>query len=218
MRRFPTTIVIVAVAIVGLVAGWFVFAPIETQRYREVAVVRNQASVIRLDETKTYAKGPIAREELLLTNDNGKSLAFYSIEDRKGTIAKFNEPIDGYDVTFAFDLLVRDGIWDLHTPRVFHGKTDVIYTIAIDQRAGDKHGSHRFNFADPHWLATAAGNEYEIHLDKNKPVPTQDQLLKLQSTSIADSRYQKVVDDFASFGPPRFKKTIAAARAKLLRS
>jgi len=123
-------------------------------------------------------------------------------------------PIEGYDVTFAFEALVRDGIWELQS-RPLHGNTDDIYEIRVAQVAGDRSGRHRFVFADPHYLATTAGREYNIHLDRNKPVPN---LITLNSSSSADGRYQKVVDDFRSFGPPRFKKTVAAAREKLLRS
>jgi hypothetical protein len=218
MSRFPTTLVVLVIAVAGLIGGWFLFWPVESQRYHQVAAVRDQRSVIHLAETITYAKGPIAREALRLDNDNGKSSASYAIEDRKGTIATFAEPINGYDVTFAFDLLVRDGIWELKTPAVFHGNTDTVYTISIAQRAGAKSGSHTFTFADPHWLATAAGRQYEIHLDRGKPVPSEADLLKMRSTANADPRYQKIVNDFGGFGPPRFKKTVAAARQKLLRS
>jgi nitrogen fixation-related uncharacterized protein len=216
MSRFPTTLVVVVIAVAGLIGGWFLFWPVESQRYHQVDTVRAQRSVIRLSETMTYAKGPIAREELRLDNDNGKSSASYAIEDRKGTIAKFNEPIAGYDVTFAFDLLVRDGIWELQTPSVFHGNTNTVYTISIAQTAGARSGSHAFTFADPHWLATAS--EYALHLDRNKPLPSKDDLLNLRATANPDPRYQKIVNDFSSFGPPRFKKTVAEARRKLLGS
>jgi hypothetical protein len=218
MRRFPTTLVILVVAIVGLVAGWRVFWPVESQRFQAVDAIRKQRSEVHLVETVVHAKGPIAREELRLDNVDGTSVAAYSVEDRKGYVARFREPLQGYDVTFAFDLLVRDGIWELRTPYPFHGNTDNIYTISVDQVAGARSGAHHFSFADPHYLATTAGRQYEIHLDKNKPVPSESDLLQLSSTSTADSRYQKIVDDFAGFGPPRFKQTVAAARKKLLKT
>lgn len=218
MRRFPTTLVIVVIMVAGLIAGWRLFWPSETQRYQAVKTVRQQRSEIHLSEAVVHAKGPIAREELRLDNVDGRSIASYTVADRKGYVAHFSQPIGGYDVTFAFDLLVRDGIWELQKPPQFHGSTNEIYTVDISQVAGSRQGRHRFTFADPHYLATTAGRQYEIHLDKTKPVPSQADLVNLKSTSIADPRYQKIVDDFASFGPPRFKKTVAAARAKLLRS
>jgi len=215
MRRFPTTLVIVILALAGVVLGWKFFFPAESQRYQAVKSVRNQESQLHFSEVVTHDKGPIAREEWRLDNDNGKSTAAYIAQNRAGTrIAKFSEPIQGYDVTFAFEKLVQDGIWELRT-RPLKGKTDDVYTISVAQTAGSRSGKHRFTFTDPHYLATTAGRQYNIHLDRNKPVPD---LVTLQSTSTADARYQKVVDDFASFGPPRFKKTVAAAREKLLKS
>lgn len=215
MRRFPTTPVIVVLAIIGIVGGWRLFSGNETQRYQAVQQVRNQRSELHFGEVITHDKGPIAREEWRLDNVNGKSVASYDAQNRAGTrIAKFSEPIQGYDVTFTFEKLVQDGIWELHT-RPLKGNTSDVYTISVAQVTGDRSGSHKFTFADPHYLATTAGRQYQIHLDKNKPVPD---LLTLKSTSNADPRYQKMVEDFAAFGPPRFKKTVAAAREKLLKS
>lgn len=215
MRRFPTTLVIVTLAVVGLVAGWKIFWPSESARYQAVTTVRQQRSELHFSEAISHAKGPIAREEWRLDNVNGASVAAYSAENRSGSrIAKFSEPITGYDVTFTFEKLVQDGVWELKT-RPLKGNTDDVYTITVGQVAGDRSGTHKFTFADPRYLATTAGRQYQIHLDKNKPVPD---LLTLNSTSSADPRYQKIVDDFAAFGPPRFKKTVAAAREKLLRS
>jgi len=215
MRRFPTTLIILALSILGLVSGWLLFYKPETQRFAQVQNVRNSRSELHFTETISRATGPIARETWRLDNVNGTSTAFYSAENRAGTrVAKFTEPITGYDVTFAFEKLVQDGLWKLQS-RPLRGNTNVVYDVSVRQVAGDRSGSHRFVFADPHYLATTAGRQYEIHLDKNKPVPD---LLTLSSTSNADPRYQKVVDDFASFGPPRFKKTVAAAREKLLKS
>ncbi len=215
MRRFPTTVFTIVLAIVGLIVGWKVYYHDEAERYHAVQQVRNQRSELHFGEAITHDKGPIAREEWRLDNVDGKSSATYSAENRAGSrIAKFTEPIEGYDVTFAFEKLVQDGIWKLQT-RPLKGKLENIYTVTVAQVAGTRSGSHKFTFTDPRYLAVAAGRQYHIHLDRNKPVPN---LLTLQSTSIADPRYQKVVDDFASFGPPRFKKTVAAAREKLLRS
>ena len=213
--RFPTTLLIVIVAIAALIIGWRIFWPGESQRYHAVNSVRNQRSELHVAEAIAHAKGPIAREEWRLDNVNGTSTATYSAENRSGTrIAKFTAPIQGYDVTFAFQELVQDGLWELQT-RPLHGNTNDVYTISAQQTDGNRSGSHTFTFADPHYLATTAGRQYHIHLDRNKPVPD---LITLNSTSVADPRYQRVVDDFATFGPPQFKKTVASAREKLLRS
>ncbi len=215
MRRFPTTLLIVVVAIVGIVAGVKLFWPAESARYQAVNAVRNQRSELHVDETIAHAKGPIARERWRLDNVNGKSAATYVAENRAGTrIAKFTAPIEGYDVTFAFQKLVLDGVWELQT-RPLRGNTNDVYTIAVSQVDGDRSGSHTFVFTDPHYLATTAGRQYAIHLDPKQPVPN---LITLKSTSSADPRYAEIVADFASFGPPQFKATVAAARQKLLHS
>jgi hypothetical protein len=86
--------------------------------------------------------------------------------------------------------------------------------VEISQVADKSSGSHRFLFSDAHYIATEAGREYHIHLDPHKPVPD---LVNLQATSTADPRYEKIAEDFEQFGPPRFKATIAAAKAKLLK-
>jgi hypothetical protein len=213
MRRFPTTLLILVIVLVGAIVAWRVFVPLESQRYAAVQRVRTQTSSFHVSETIVHLKGPISREEWRLDNDNGTATASYSAENRAGTrVAKFTAPIRGYDVTFAFEELVRDGIWEL-TNRPYHGNVQDLYTVSVTQRIGDRGGSRTFSFTDPHYLATTAGRQYEIHLDPHKPVPD---LLTLQSTSNADPRYQKIVDDFASFGPPGFRQTVAAARKKLL--
>ena len=215
MRRFPTTPLIIVLAVIGIIAGWRLFYSSEAQRYKDVRTVRAQRSELHLVEALTHDKGPIAREEWRLDNVDGKSSAAYSAENRAGTrVAKFSEPIAGYDVTFAFEKLVQDGIWELQT-RPLRGNTTDVYTITVFQVAGDRSGKHTFSFTDPHYIAVTAGRQYHIHLDKNKPVPD---LLTLQSTSTADDRYGKIVADFGSFGPARFKQTVAAAREKLLKS
>ncbi len=215
MRRFPTTTFAIVLAIIAMIVGWKIFYYDEAHRFNAVQQIRHQRSELHFGEAITHDSGPIAREEWRLDNVDGKCSATYTAQNRAGSrIAKFTEVIPGYDVTFAFEKLVQDGIWELQT-RPLKGKTDNVYTVSVAQVAGDRSGSHKFTFTDPHYLAIAAGRQYKIHLDKNKPVPD---LLTLQSTSLADPRYQKVVNDFAGFGPPRFKKTVAAAREKLLNS
>ena len=110
--------------------------------------------------------------------------------------------------------VVADGIWELQT-RPFRGDHPDVHTVRIAQVTGTQSGAHTFAFSDPHYLATSAGREYHIHLDRSKPVPD---LLTLDSTSSADPRYQQIVDTVEAYGSPRFRETIAKARAKLLRS
>lgn len=214
MYRFPTTLLILLTCVIAVGGGWLLFARSEHDRFVAVNRVLDQQSIIRFSFTVDHQGGPIVREQWRFANLNGHSTAAYTATNRKGTEATFDETIPGYDVTFLFDQLVADGIWDLQT-RPFRGDDPDVHTVAIEQTTGSASGSHTFAFSDAHYLATTAGREYHIQLDRNKPVPD---ILRLDSTSSADPRYLKIVDDFTSFGSTRFKRTIAEARRKLLHS
>jgi hypothetical protein len=217
MRRFPVNAFIAILAIAFVVTGWRLYARNEAERFDAVDAVRNSKSYIKLTLHVAYPAGAIATEDYILVDDNGKSKATYAVGDRKGTIATFDEVIRGYAVTFAFDKFVQDGIWQLDSK---HARTlsDTKYTVAIEQTAQDQSGRRTFSFTDPHYWAVAAGRQYHIRLDPHKPTPSQAELLRLDSTAVAEPRYAKIVDDFVSFGSPAFHRTIASARAKLLRS
>jgi hypothetical protein len=214
MRRFPVTAFVLVIAVIAAVGGWMLFAKTEHARFVAVQRVLNSRSEVRLTYVIEHGDGPIARETWAMQNIDGHSKASYAATDRKGTTATFDQPIAGYSVTFLFQKLVQDGIWDLHT-RQGRGPSRDIYAVTISQVADKASGTHHFEFTDPHYLATTAGRQYHIHLDPHKPVPD---LLSLESTSTADTRYQQIVDDFEQFGSPGFKQTIVAAREKLLRS
>ncbi|MGH7714385.1 MAG: hypothetical protein ACREML_00150, partial [Vulcanimicrobiaceae bacterium] len=162
--------------------------------------------------TVTHQRGPIAQERLTFSNVNGKAQVAYEGTNRRRTaIARFTQPINGFHVATLFGETVRDGVWDLRTmpPR---GDTTTSYTIAVYQLTDNQSGGHAFTFTDPHYWATTGGRQYQLHLDKNKPVPD---LLTLHSTSISEPRYGKLVHDFNAFDAPGFRATLAAARAKL---
>jgi hypothetical protein len=214
MRRFPVTPLILIAVVVMAVGGWMLFARSEHDRFVAVERVNHSRSEIRLSYQIEHTGGPIAREVWTMKNIDGHSTASYAVTDRKGFKASFDEQIGGYDVTFLFDRLVADGIWELET-RPFLGSSQALHVVEISQVADKSSGSHRFQFSDAHYIATEAGREYHIHLDPHKPVPD---LVNLQSTSTADPRYEKIAQDFEQFGSPSFKMTIAAARAKLLKS
>lgn len=213
MRRFPVTLLILIAVVIAAVGGWMLFAKTEHDRFVAVERVNNSRSEIRFSYMVVHTSGPIAREVWSMKNLNGHSVASYTAVDRKGTKATFDEQIAGYDVTFLFDKLVQDGIWELET-RPFRGSSQTLHVVEISQVADKASGSHRFQFSDAHYIATEAGREYHIQLDPHKPVPD---LVNLQSTSTADPRYEKIVQDFEQFGPPSFKTTMARARAKLLK-
>lgn len=217
MRRFPINAFIAILALVFVVTGWQLYARNEAARFRAVNAVRTSNSYIKLTLQVAYPSGPIATERYTLVNDNGKSRASYAVGDRKGTIATFDEIIRGYDVTFAFDKVVSDGIWELNSKRA-RSLADTKYTVTIEQTAQSQSGRRTFSFTDPHYWAVAAGRQYHIRLDPKKPTPSEADLLRLDSTSLAEPRYAKIVADFSSFGSPQFHRTVASARAKLLRS
>lgn len=213
MRSRLVTAGIIAAALVAVVGGWVIFSKSEHDRYLAVQRVAQSRSEIRLTYTVVHTTGPIAREVTAFQNINGVSRVSYTAVDRHGNKATFDEQIVNYDVTFLFDKLVQDGIWELQT-RPFRGSDAALHVVEIQQVAGTQSGSHRFQFSDAHYIATEAGREYHIHLDRNKPVPD---LLTLQSTSTADPRYLKIQHDFEQFGSARFKATVAEAKAKLLK-
>jgi len=217
MRRSPINAFIAVLALVFVVTGWQLFARNEADRFHAVDAVRTSNSYITLTLHVVYPHGPIATEDYRLVDNNGKSRASYAVGDRKGTIATFDEIIRGYEVAFAFDKLVGDGIWQLNSkhPRTL---SDTRYTVTIEQTAQGQHGRRTFSFTDPHYWAVAAGRQYRIRLDPKKPTPSEADLLRLDSTAVAEPRYAKIVEDFASFGSPAFHRTVASARAKLLRS
>jgi hypothetical protein len=217
MRRFPVNAFVAVLALIFVITGWQLYARNETARFHAVEAVRNSRSYIKLTLHIAYPGGRIATEQYTLIDDNGKSRAIYAVGDRKGTVATFSEIIRGYDVTFAFDKLVQDGIWQLDSkhPRTLE---DTKYAVTIEQTAQGESGRRTFSFTDPQYWAVAAGRQYHIRLDPHKPTPSEADLLRLDSTAVAEPRYAKVVADFESFGSPAFHRTIASARAKLLGS
>lgn len=213
MNRSPAIpLAITVLAIAAVVIGWMIYWPIESSRYAATRMVERSQSIIRMTYTVTHQHGPIARERLTFSNVDGKAQVAYEGTNRPGTaIARFTQPLAGFSVATLFGETVRDGVWDLRTmpPR---GDTSTSYTVAVYQLTDNQSGEHSFTFTDPHYWATTGGRQYQIHLDKNKPVPD---LLTLKSTSAAEPRYGRIVKDFDAFDAPGFRATLAAARAKL---
>jgi hypothetical protein len=213
MRPSPVTLLILVAAVVAVAGAWLLFAKSEHDRFVAVDRVRHSRSEFHITYILEHTNGPLASETWHFNNVDGASNVVYAVADRRGDKASFSEPIGDFSVTFLFQKLVADGIWDL-TTRPFRGSSALLHVVEIEQVADTASGSHRFQFSDAHYLATEAGREYRIHLDPNKPVPN---LVDLQSTSTADPRYERIAADIEGFGSARFKRTIAAARAKLLK-
>ena len=210
MRRdnwFGTAIFIFAVVFIicGLVfIKWPDFA-----HKQEVARVLQGRSVLHVSLTMKYAKPPIYLEQYTMNNDNGVSTAQYRVQGYSGKVVTITLPPDKtYTVTFFFQQLVLDGIWQLtNTPS--RGDTSIIYTLYIHQVADKEQGARTIVFTDPHYWATTAGRQYEIQLNPHSPTPD---LTKLKSTSLADPRYEKIVQEFRQFGSPAFRQKIEQAR------
>jgi len=213
VNRFPIVpVAIVALTIAAAIGAWVIYWPIESQRYVATRAVVRSPSIIRLVYTIKHERGAIGQETFTFSNVDGNAKVAYEGTNHTGTlVARFTEPLEGYEVANLFGEVDRDGIWELPTmpPR---GDTSTSYTVSVYQSTDNKDGSHRFSFTDPHYWATTGGRQYHIHLDKNKPVPD---LLKLQSTSLAEPRFGKLVNDFERFNAPGFRATLATARAKL---
>ncbi|MGA8839319.1 MAG: hypothetical protein WCC70_10345 [Candidatus Aquilonibacter sp.] len=174
--------------------------------------VKNQPSALYARLEIRYDKPPLYEEEYDMSDLDGKSKFSYRVRSYDGKQITISEPTAQAmtDVSFFFGSLVQDGVWDLvdKPPR---GNTNAQYTVYVKQVADFKQGDRTIVFTDPHYWATTAGRQYTIDLRKTNP----NDVLKLSSTQLADPRYQEVVNDFRSFGPPAFRAKVAAARASL---
>lgn len=216
MRRdnwFGTAIFIFAVVFIicGLV---FVKWP-DFQHKKELHNVLQSKSVLDLSLAMKYGKPPIYLEQYTMRNNNGVSTAQYKVQGYSGKVVTITLPPDKtYAVTFFFEEVVQDGIWQLMNKNDV-GNTDIHYTLHVHQVADQKQGSRTITFTDPHYWAVTAGRQYEIQMSKNGPTPD---LTKLKSTSLADPRYEKIVKAFRDFGPPSFRKKVEEARALVSKS
>ena len=214
MRRpwLPTALFVFA--IVFLLAGFLIKWP-DFQNKPQVEKVLQAPTVLELHLTIAYAKPPIYQEQYVIRNNNGLSTAEYKITGYSGKVVTITiPPAKRYDMTFFFDDVVADGIWQL-TNRPPRGNTDVRYTLYVHEMVNHKQGSRTVTFTDPHYWAVTAGRQYQIHLSRNSPTPD---LLKLQSTSLADPRFEKIVRAFRSFGPSSFRQKILQAQQLVSKS
>jgi hypothetical protein len=211
VRRSIIPIFIAVASVLCLVLGWRVFGRDAIERYQRVRLLEKQPSEIRLSMTVRYARGAIAEEEYRMVDLNGLSSVSYRVAGRSGTSVRVEGlPYASYDVSSFFGQTVQDGIWELRDapPR---GDTTIRYSITIAQTVDGRQGTHTMWFTDPHYWATTAGRQYRIRLEKDKPVPD---VLFLRGTSIAQPRYQRLVDDFREFGSDAFHAKVAAARKR----
>lgn len=215
MRRdswFGTAVFVFAIAFV--VAGFVFIRWPDFQHKNEVERVLHARSVLDVSLTMKYAKPPVYLEQYTMRNDNGISTVQYRIQGYSGKVVTITLPPDKtYAVTFFFEEVVQDGIWQL-TNKPDAGDTSVRYTLHIHQVDGSRQGSRTITFTDPHYWAVTAGRQYHIVLSKRQPLPD---LTKLQSTTLADPRFAEIVSAFRHFGNSAFRAKVAQAQA-LVRS
>lgn len=211
MQRSLTAPLILAAVLAAAAAGWGIFASTEKQRAEQVHAIKTSRSELHLAMSAEHDRGPLAREEWRMDDIDGLSSAVYSATDRHGKTVRVDAKMETYDVSFLFGKAVQDGVWELIT-RPPRGDRSTRYHIYVAQTANGLSGKRDYSFTDPHYWATTAGHQFHITLDKNKPVPD---LLKLKSETLAEPRYQKLVNEIEEFGSPKFRATVAKARAEL---
>ncbi len=223
--RFGWFILILSLVTFG---GLYLFAfKGEVAKMDKLAALTCQSD-IRLRLTLDYDKPPIYQEEYLMTDADGISNWSYRVRAYQGKQITVVAPKSRtYDVAFLFGLVVQDGIWKLvNQPQ--RGNTGVHYTLYVKQTAFETvtdpksgatktvcgTGDRTITFTDPHWLATQAGRQYHIDLSAGSPKSAND-LLKMSSSTLDDPRFEKIVNDFKTFGPETYRTKVAAARATL---
>lgn len=210
-HRSIVPLAILAFAIFMAVTGYFIYWRGETGRVAQVAKIHQARSEIYARLHISYDKPPVYEEEYRMQDIEGKSSFTYRIRSYAGKEISISAPPAAmYDVSFFFGKLDQDGVWQIvnQPPR---GDTSALYTIYVRQVVDFKQGERTVTFTDPHYWATTAGRQYNLDLSKNSPAD----LLKMKSTSLADPRYQTLVDNFRNFGPDEFRRRIAAARAAM---
>jgi hypothetical protein len=233
-RRFPVGWAIFAFSMVMLVIGYQVYFahpdvkssnPFDPARITALGNIDACPSDIQVRLSILYDNPPIYLEEYRMRDADGVSTSMYRIRGYSGKQVTVSAlPREVTDVSFLFGSAVQDGIWKL-TNKPPRGNTDVHYTLYVRQTAmvhvganGEagsttcQTGDRTITFTDPHYWATTAGRQFQIDLGKGAPKSPND-LLKLQSTSLADPRFEQIVNDFRNFGPDSFRAKISAAQA-----
>ena len=210
-HRSIIPLAILLFAIFMAVTGYFIYWRNETGRLAQVAKIHLAKSEIYSRLLIAYDKPPVYQEEYRMQDIEGKSSFTYLIRSYAGREISISAPPAAmYDVSFFYGKLDQDGVWQIvnQPPR---GDTSVHYTVYVRQVVDFKQGDRTVTFTDPHYWATTAGRQYNIDLSKNSP----SDLLKMESKSLADPRYQTIVNDFRNFGPDEFRARIAKARASM---
>jgi len=212
MRRFPIEILIVVVSIVMLILGWRIYGAGEMGRFGPAIHAQKAPSELHARLLIHYPKPPIYEEEYLTSDVEGVSTFAYRIRGYNGREITVKAPAARvYDVSFFFGKLEQDGIWQLVNKPALPD-ADAEYTVYVKQLADYKKGERTVTFTSPKYWATKAGRQFEIDLSKGVP----SDLLRIQSTEVADPRYLEIVNDFRAFGPDEFRHNVENARSRIL--
>lgn len=211
MRRFPIELFIIVVAAVMLFLGWRIYGAGEMGRFGPAIHAQKAPSELYARLTIRYAKPPIYEEEYRMSDVEGVSTFIYRIRGNRGHEITVTAPAARvYDVSFFFGRLVQDGIWQL-VDKPPLSDADARYTVYVKQLADYQHGQRTVTFTDPQYWATKAGRQFEIDLSKGVP----KDLLRIQSSQVADPRYEQIVIDFRNFGPDEFRHNVEVAQTRI---
>jgi hypothetical protein len=211
MRRFPIEIFIVVLAVVMLALGWRIYGAGEMGRFAPAIHAQKAPSALYARLLIHYPKPPIDQEEYRMSDVEGVSRFEYQIRGYNGhEITVTAPPARVYDVSFFFGRLDQDGIWQL-VNRPPRPNAEALYTVYVKQLADYQQGERTVTFTNPKYWATKAVRQYSIDLSKGIP----KDLVRLQSTVVADPRYEQIIDDFRNFGPDEFRHNVAAAQARI---
>ncbi|HLX01764.1 MAG TPA: hypothetical protein VKS80_06565 [Trinickia sp.] len=211
MRRFPIGLFIVAVTAVMLVLGWRVYGPGEMGRFAPAIHAQHAPSELYAWMTIKYPKPPIYQETYHMSDVEGVSRFDYEIRGYSGHVIRVKAPAARvYDVSFFFGLLGQDGIWEL-VDKPPLPDPDAYYTVFVKQLADYRQGQRTVTFTNPQYWATKAGHQFNIDLSKGVP----KDLLRLESSQLAEPRLAEIVKDFRDFGPDEFRHNVAAAQARI---
>jgi len=189
--------------------GYFFYTAGEMRRIADVAHVSKAPSELYARMLVRYDKPPIYEEEYRMQDVEGVSTFTYRVRGYNGRqVTVTAPPAAVYDVSFFFQRLDQIGVWQIvNKPPL--ADADAHYTIYVKQLADYKQGDRTVTFTSPHYWATTGGHQFHIDLSKQNP----SDLLKMQSTTLADPRYETIVNGFLAFGPDEFRANIARAKA-----
>jgi hypothetical protein len=202
---------IFVLTVVAGIWGYFFYTAGELRRMAAVAHVSKAPSELYARLLVRYDKPPLYEEEYRMQDVEGVSSFTYRVRGYNGRqVTVTAPPAAVYDVSFFFQRLDQIGVWQIVNKDPL-ADADAHYTIYVKQLADFKQGDRTVTFTNPHYWATTGGHQFHIDLSKQNP---QD-LLKMQSTTLADPRYDEIVSGFRAFGPDEFRANVAHAKAQV---